>query len=659
MKLKNNESGFILVQVLVGIIVTGIVAAAFMSMSNYSLQSTRSWKNSDRAYLIAKSALEKTKYDIYETFLAHYHASPRAKTLGKVKWYDNIGQGSIGVDDAIYEFPVNAKLTNEDGVTPDWAENGTYTVDISTQDKSYMDRYVRISVTATIDGQSRTVEEFLTYGLNTNVFMYAYFVNNFGWLHGASINMYGDVRSNGNMSLKSNPYVNGDVYASKNPALGTLGVVDGAWKYYNTSMYPKKATDSARPMDTTEQPFSFGYTGDVAELEGERPLEMPFLGELDDYKDLANSQNGTVKALDHNDQPVLVNGVYSGFGPDGIEGTPDDGCLVLDGRTTPIVIDGPIVVEKDLIILGNVSGKGTIFAGRNIHVVGNVTATNPLNIDKDAKMTEAEHLEAMKNADMLGLAAKGNIILGNYTSSYWQKKVMPYISDRFVNDYETDPSDADIGYDSDNIASNGYHFDGDYTDFDGGDKVSDVPVPVELNGQVSGSRRTYVFNGDGTTFTQNIKAGDTVLVNGVNYTVASVNSDTQITVNERISRNVNNASVSAMLPGGATPRKYYESSLSDALFNQLSLDKQTGNGNEIDRLDAVFYTNHLLGGDVGQLDLTGSLVARDEAVIFTGQLTMTWDCRLAYDMGDIMGEDGDSFLPPSPAPPKSILMVER
>lgn len=658
MKLKTNESGFILVQVLVGIVITGIVAAAFMSMSNYSLQSTRSWKNSDRAYLIAKSAMEKTKYEIYETFLSYYNAAPRAKMLSKVRWYDNVTQTSIGVGE-VYKFPQNAKLTNEEGTVPDWAENGTYSVSLVTEEKSFRDRYMKLVVTSKVGESTRVIEEFMTCGLDSNVFMYAYFVNNYGWLHGASINMWGDVRSNGNMSLKSNPYINGDVYASKNLALGTMGLIDGAWKYYDTSMYPKKATDGARPLTSKEQPFAFGYTGEVNPLERERPLEMPFLGELDDYKDLANSQNGTLKALDHNDQPVNVNGVYSGNGPDGIADTPDDGCLVLDGRTTPIVIDGPIVVEKDLIILGNVSGKGTIFAGRNIHVVGNVTATNPLNFDKEAEMTEDEHLASVANADMVALAAKGNIILGNYTSRYWQQKVKPYISDRFVNPYETDPSDSDIGYDSDGVPSNGYKFDGDYTDYDGGEKVSETPVPVELSGKVSGDRRTYVFNGSGTSFTTDLKVGDTVSVNGEEYTVSSVTSDTQFTVNERISRNVNNSAVSAMLPVGGEARKYYESSISDSLFNQLCLDKQTGNGNEIETLDAVFYTNHLLGGDVGHLKLTGSLVARNEAVIFTGQLDMTWDARLAYDAAKVFGIENDAFLPQAPVPPATIFTRER
>ena len=31
----------------------------------------------------------------------------------------------------------------------------------------------------------------------------------------------------------------------------------------------------------------------------------------------------------------------------------------------PIVIDGPVVVERDVVISGYVTGQGTIYAGRN------------------------------------------------------------------------------------------------------------------------------------------------------------------------------------------------------------------------------------------------------------------------------------------------------
>ena len=77
-------------------------------------------------------------------------------------------------------------------------------------------------------------------------------------------------------------------------------------------------------------------------------------------------------------------------GPDGIYGSGDDGVasvsainsgtqpLVIVGTDAqPIQIDGPVVVEGDVIIKGVVSGQGTIYAGRNVHIVGDITYTDP------------------------------------------------------------------------------------------------------------------------------------------------------------------------------------------------------------------------------------------------------------------------------------------
>jgi hypothetical protein len=66
-------------------------------------------------------------------------------------------------------------------------------------------------------------------------------------------------------------------------------------------------------------------------------------------------------------------------GPDLIQGQGgDDGKpLILMGTDThPIEIDGTIVVKGDVIIRGVVKGRGTIYAGRNIHVVGDIEYAN-------------------------------------------------------------------------------------------------------------------------------------------------------------------------------------------------------------------------------------------------------------------------------------------
>jgi hypothetical protein len=111
-----------------------------------------------------------------------------------------------------------------------------------------------------------------------------------------------------------------------------------------------------------------------------------------------------------NDQKNLdkVSGVY-------------DGNLVLDGSTTPIILNGDIYVSGDVVIKGVVSGRGAIYAGRNVYVAGDLTNKNRAdkpgegeckNISNPDKCAQA-NIAAGK--DELRLSAGNNIILGNFT----------------------------------------------------------------------------------------------------------------------------------------------------------------------------------------------------------------------------------------------------
>ena len=69
-------------------------------------------------------------------------------------------------------------------------------------------------------------------------------------------------------------------------------------------------------------------------------------------------------------------------------------------------------------------------------------------------------------------------------------------------------------------------------------------------------------------------------------------------------------------------------------------------------MDGVFYTNHLFGGVIGQCKINGSLVARDEACIYSTKLEITWDIRLGSKSID--STDIDIVLPMSLRDPKTV-----
>jgi hypothetical protein len=201
-----------------------------------------------------------------------------------------------------------------------------------------------------------------------------------------------------------------------------------------------------------------GYdTASVTKNANVPALTMPTIGDIDQLVATASgtvSQNGTNIFVD----------VYNGAGPDGIAGTADDKCLVLTGLSSnkPITISGAVVVKSDLIIRGYVTGQGTIYAGRNIHIVGGITYLNPPswpNPDSNPTQTAANN----RADDLLVLAAKGNIVVGDYTTSTWSNKVWSIMTDpAHIIPYGVDSSDAALGYDSDNNAANGYLFNGRY-----------------------------------------------------------------------------------------------------------------------------------------------------------------------------------------------------
>ena len=333
-------------------------------------------------------------------------------------------------------------------------------------------RDITIRSQSTVNDSTRSVDAVIRYSLAPfGVFNHSYFVNNFGWFYGGGITSNGDVRSNGNFAFQGSPKVNGDIYASVNPELGAAGTITGTSSNLTISQYQSQAEARARPTNPTDPAdptgtiFKPGYDGNSDRFPQQPTLEMPYLGDLSTYEALAASVGGTITQ----GGSTLVNGVYNGNGPDGVAGTADDGCLVLIGTdANPIVINGPVVIDKDVIIKGKVQGQGTIYAGRNTHILDDIIYVDPPSWPKpDADPTQTNQTNATK--DFLGLVSRGNFIIGNYTNNVWKNQVLRYMRPPFTQAYEVDVADQDIGYVQYWQGGDPY-FDGDYTANDGGVK---------------------------------------------------------------------------------------------------------------------------------------------------------------------------------------------
>jgi Tfp pilus assembly protein PilX len=457
-----RQEGFILPVVVSCLLVVGIIAGGTIQYVLNGTRVTGVYATATQCRLSAQTALDIEKAEIFRDFKAYAKAYP--STWNLLGWFDTYGVQSVGAGSYASAL-MEAQTVNGCTVTVSLTD-----VERSTSAESQ--QYARLTLRATASCASpagipveKIIEETVEYALRrSSVFDYAYFINNYGWFMGGGVTANGDIRANGNMYLDGQSWVNGFAFAAANSDLGAAGYIDGTARYKSIADYWAENNLRARPTSPTSLnglTWAMGYEG-LSELYSyQEPVEMPFLGDLDFYREVANNTGSSIKQ----NGKTIVDSCFSGTGPSGLADGADKGCLVLDGTSKPIEIDGPVVVDGDVIIKGTVKGQGAIYAGRNIYIVGNVSySTSPSWAKPDTKPNQSVTQNA--KSDMLGLAAKGNIVLGNYTDSTWLSTVKNYITPPFVKAYECDPTDASIGY--------GSVFNGDYTAKDSGKKVEYV-----------------------------------------------------------------------------------------------------------------------------------------------------------------------------------------
>ena len=487
----------------------------------------------------------------------------------------------------------------------------------------------------------------------SKVFDNAYFVNNYGWFQGSGCTANGDVRANGDMYLDSSCKVNGRVYAARNEELGVDGNVTNYGKMDNYSTYRSSTygtSNMARPLSTDPVSGSKNNGGYDApnsvttqnlrdRVKANQPLsvEMPYIGDISssesEYRAWAqdlHNKNSSMSTIRQNGQ-TLVSVFYDGVGPSGLAtvtdsygnevAAPDYGAMVLTGTADhPIEVNGPVIIPNDVIISGYVKGQGTIYSGRNIHIVGNIQYVNP-------PSWSGKSTSSASNAtkDMLGLMAKGNIVMGNYTESSWLSSIRTYLTQQpYVQQYACDTSDAAIGYPE--------TFGGSYA-------VEEYVNGTDFGKCQSVGLTDYVPGGYDS---QTGKFGKIREVGTGQYEQKQVyNSWT---------RRWETQNVEITAPGAKYDRKYYESVCADS---EVSSRCST-----ITRIDAVLYNNHGIFGKLGQCSINGALVCRNEGLQYSSKLFLNWDIRLYSGSSETVDNDKVGLAKGSGNPPRTIGWME-
>ncbi|GIV08743.1 MAG: hypothetical protein KatS3mg019_0834 [Fimbriimonadales bacterium] len=305
----------------------------------------------------------------------------------------------------------------------------------------------------------------------SSVFDYAYFVNNYGWMYGFSgeqLVMNGDSRSNGDFEFRYGsggpPVFNGTIVASPNEKLSpraqgriilpggmqtprqwsnteyTTRALTNPWmrQAYNSAIHGALGSGTfnlwrdylynAQGQMVNGSPFGAvladvngtrNFSNQTLDSRPTSELVLPDLNDLNHYINLSRTWRDPKATYSDGlpnpnyNQPASIevwNPQQNRYVRVDTNGVVNGSVALIGYQNRPIRIRGPITITQDVVIRGYVEGQGTIYAGRNVHIVGDIIYKNPPDF-RGSVLDSVMSLNERKNA--LGLAARGSIMMGN------------------------------------------------------------------------------------------------------------------------------------------------------------------------------------------------------------------------------------------------------
>lgn len=137
---------------------------------------------------------------------------------------------------------------------------------------------------------------------------------------------------------------------------------------------------------------------------------------------------------------ISTNGIVSGS------------AALIGTLAKPIKIHGPVTFTQDAVIKGYFEGQGTIYTGRNVHVVGSIRYKNP----PDFRGTNQTVIDnANEKRDMIALAARGSVMMGN-PQSFGSPYPLAYMTPPFTKGRYDDNGNWIPPFDAMQIDSTGF-----------------------------------------------------------------------------------------------------------------------------------------------------------------------------------------------------------
>jgi hypothetical protein len=425
----------------------------------------------------------------------------------------------------------------------------------------------------------------------SHVFDFAYFINNWGWFYGDSIHCNGNARSNGQFDAAGySPTVTGQPLYDSVSYNGTATLTgyhddngDGQQDGNDGGVFSGWSIVNAQNLQ--------GNGGNAANQHAFQPqVPMPNLSDLSAYETNAKQQNGSISI----GGVQVTNAVY------GDEPGELSNLYLVGTAANPITLHGPVVARGNVIISGYVTGQGSIYSGGNVYVPDSVKYVNPPSSPRpnNNKQNATEHwLTNNWNKDFLGLFAKENIVIGDFTHWLWQYYVGSWMADPLNTSAE------DAGLDG-------------------------IPNTRAGKDGIMGTADDDVLEGDGMFTIQHYTASDAALgliPAGKNVgdpipgTGEDIDGDGVYDPQTTLANVLNTTPLDTTHWGGNMPPT--------GIANYSDIATLYAN-----HMDAVFYTNHtfcwtVLGGEDAQVN--GAVVSRNEDIIYgTPSIQFNQDCRL-------------------------------
>ena len=448
----------------------------------------------------------------------------------------------------------------------------------------------------------------------SEVFDYAYFINNWGWLYGSTIHCNGNARSNGQFDVAGyQPWIRGQPMYDSVEYAGGVATLSGYHDDNDDGLQDGGDGGVFSGWDIVGAHNVRGVGGQASNQHAfDDHVEMPNLSDMHIYEERAISEGNSIS----------IGGVTMCDGVSG-DDVGETGNLYLHGTADdPIVLDGSVVVRGDVIISGVVTGQGAIYASGNVYVPDSVTYLNPPTTTRPADNTQAateQWLSDNWNADFMGLFSGEHIVVGDHTNSTWRNNVGRWMSSSLNG------SDEDAG--EDGIPNTG-------AGRDGVNGTADDDV-LEDDGEWTVERYTAEDLELGL-IPPGSTVGDPIPGSGEDIDGDGVYDDTVTLSDIDLAHALNTSNWDGNMPPGGI------SDYSD-IASMYAVN-----------LDAVFYTNHsfswtVLGSNPARIN--GALISRNENIVYgTPRVEMNYDARM---LGGNSGLGGN-LLPKTVAPPQIL-----